>query len=400
MRHPELLLDTSFSDQSICIGVSLGLHLLLLLWNPMMLRGNWEPPHNPLVSIDIVVDTPGVGGAAAEPPKKMSLMETLSDMLMKPKMEQIATRAAAPAVQAPAPILQDRSRMTAMQFQPKSQAEELASMMSKNQIDIKKANMAATPNSPTLQSKSFGGIRTKDLPFQVGTDQSIAAGGPSVPIAVGTRSAKDSLSYTGPTLTEKSGVVPRGIRVPSTSVGNMSAIGTGAPATIQVPGSGGISNAPTSAPSLQERGGGTVSRTLFQSRGQGSNIGSGIEGIPSAAADLDRQLSSGSESRNKKPKGVELEGPIGNRGIVKKVIPQYPAWAEEQGIIGSVRIYFTVAADGAVRSNIRVTKTTGYPQLDQLGIDAIKQWRFAPAPATTDEGSQWGIITFNFSLSS
>ena len=52
------------------------------------------------------------------------------------------------------------------------------------------------------------------------------------------------------------------------------------------------------------------------------------------------------------------------------------------------------------RSDIRVTKTTGYPQLDQLGIDALKQWMFAAVGGAEDAENQWGIITFNFSLAS
>jgi TonB family protein len=126
--------------------------------------------------------------------------------------------------------------------------------------------------------------------------------------------------------------------------------------------------------------------------------------MPSAAQELDNQLASstsaGSSKTAKKNKGFDIAGPLNNRPIVHKIIPQYPAWAEEQGIIGSVRLYFTVTPEGAVRNNIRVTKTTGYPQLDQLGIDALKQWQFAPV-STDDEGKgEWGIITFNFSLSS
>ena len=81
------------------------------------------------------------------------------------------------------------------------------------------------------------------------------------------------------------------------------------------------------------------------------------------------------------------------------MIPQYPAWAEEQGIIGSVRIWFTVTSDGTVRSNMRVTKTTGYPDLDKLALEALKQWTFASFESA-DESNQWGIITFTFSLSS
>jgi len=407
MRQPDRLLATNYSDHAVCVGVSLGVHLLLLLWNPTILRGNVLPPHNPLVSIDMIIDAPSPGGSSPEAPKKMSIMDTLKTMLMTPKVEQIPHIAVQPpATRVAAPILQERTmpRPIATQFQPKSQTQDLASMAAANQIDVKGPNLQAKPAEPSLTSKSFGGIRAKELPFQVGTDQGLTGGGPAVPIAVGNRSAKEALNYASPTLSEKS--APRmGIRPTSaSSVGSINSIGTGAPSTIALSGTGGTGNAPTGATSgsvLTERAatpGFGRSGTGGSGTGRGSSFGSGIEGIPSAAADLDKQLSEG--GRAKKPKSVELEGPIGNRTIIRKVIPQYPAWAEEQGIIGSVRIYFTVAADGSVRSNLRVTKTTGYPNLDQLGLDALKQWRFAPAPASTDEGSQWGIITFNFSLSS
>ena len=103
----------------------------------------------------------------------------------------------------------------------------------------------------------------------------------------------------------------------------------------------------------------------------------------------------------KKPgSGFEIEGKLANRPILKKVIPQYPSWAEEQGIIGTLRLYFTVTPEGTIRSNIKVTKTTGNPQLDQVGIDALKEWLFSAQPSNNDDDVQWGIITFTFSLAS
>ena len=96
----------------------------------------------------------------------------------------------------------------------------------------------------------------------------------------------------------------------------------------------------------------------------------------------------------------EKEGGLVGQKPLHRTRPQYPAWAEEQGIIGSVRLYFTVTPEGQVRANIRVTKTTGHPQLDQLGIDALKQWQFAPVPSSDEGKGEWGIITFNFSLAS
>ena len=197
--------------------------------------------------------------------------------------------------------------------------------------------------------------------------------------------------------------------IPRTGV---SALGGGGPSTIEISGTGGTGNAPTGATKgsvLQDRTGNGSGRGGFGGGfgsgrgGSGSGIGSGVAGIPSAAADLDAQLgtSSGGTSRTagKSKKGFDIAGPLNNRPILHRVIPQYPAWAEEQGIIGSVRIWFTVTPEGEVRSNMRVTKTTGYPDLDKLALDALKEWRFATFN-TSDDSSQWGIITFTFSLSS
>jgi len=295
-------------------------------------------------------------------------------------------------------------------FQPKSQAEDLAAVSNPNTIQTQSKNFNIPNTAPSLTSKSFGGIRTKDLPFQVGTDQQISGGASVIPIAVGNNSAKSALGYSAPMLKDSGshrGISPSAI---SGAAGEMNSLGGGGPTNIQISGTGGTGNAPTGATHgsvLQDRaggsgGGGLVSRGLFGGSGRGGGFGSGIEGIPSAAADLDAQIaaSAGGSSRGaKSKKGFDIAGPLGNRTILRKVIPQYPAWAEEQGIIGSVRIWFTVTSDGEVRSNMRVTKTTGYPDLDKLALDALKQWHFASFNSS-DESSQWGIITFTFSLSS
>jgi len=336
---------------------------------------------------------------------------------MKPKTEEIAhiapepltARVAAPVQPA---MLKDRSMPTpiAKLFQPQSQADDLAAASAPNTIQTQAKNFVMPNTSPSLQSKSFGGIRTKDLPFQVGTDQQLAGGNETViPVAVGKNSAKIALGYSNPVLRDsgKRAGLSQKVGAP---VGEMAALGAGSASTIQLSGTGGTGNAPTGATRgsvLQDRagsgsGGGLVSKAMFGSSGRSGGVISGIEGIPSAAAQLDKQLAAttAATSRGQQPKkSFEIAGPLGDRAIARKVIPQYPAWAEEQGIIGSVRIWFTVTSDGSVRSNLRVTKTTGYPDLDKLALEALQQWHFAPV-GTTDESSQWGIITFTFSLSS
>ncbi len=407
-------LDSTKREESVCMTIAVVLHLLMLLWNPELLKSNYTPIHD-FVQIDVVDQSAPGGGGEAEAPKKASLMDTLKDMLMKPRSEDIAHVAPEPLthrVAAPIqPSLKEKNmpRPISSMFQPKSQTEDLAATSAPNTIKTQEKNFNIPTAQPSLQSKSFGGIRAKDLPFQVGTDQQIAGGNASIiPVAVGNSSAKAALGYSGPTLKDsgrRSGISPSAIsRGPA---GDMNALGGGGPSTIQLSGTGGTGNAPTGATRgsvLNDRAGsaGGSGRGFGFGGGRGNGIGNGIEGIPSAAADLDAQLgaSSGGASRGaKSKKGFEISGPLNNRPILHKVIPPYPAWAEEQGIIGSVRIWFTVTSDGHVRSNMRVTKTTGYPDLDKLALDALKEWTFAVSN-TNDDSSQWGIITFTFSLSS
>jgi len=407
-------LDSTRTSESVCLIAAVGIHALALLWNPVLLQSHFKPIHD-FVQVDMVEQP--LPGAPDQPeaPKKMTLMDTLKDMLMKPKTEEIAHVAPEPLtarVAAPIqPALKERNmpHTISSMFQPKSQAEDLAAQTAPNSIQTQNKNFAMPTSAPSLQSKSFGGIKSRDLPFQVGTDQQLAAGNATViPVAVGNRSAKAALGYSNPALQDAGahhGVLSQKLGGP---VGDISALGGGAPSTIQLSGTGGTGNAPTGAArgsSLQDRpgsgsGGGLVSKAMFGSGG-GSSIGA-IGGIPSEVAELDKQLAAttAAASRSAGPKkGFEIAGPLNNRPILHKAIPQYPSWAEEQGIIGSVRIWFTVTPDGAVRSNMRVTKTTGYPDLDKLALEALKQWTFAPFNST-DESSQWGIITFTFSLSS
>src|ERR1035438_5671251 len=88
-----LMLDTHFDstkrEESVCMTLAVLIHALLLFWNPEILTSQYKPIHD-FVTID-VVDTPAPGGAGeSEAPKKASLMDTLKDMLMKPRTEDIA----------------------------------------------------------------------------------------------------------------------------------------------------------------------------------------------------------------------------------------------------------------------------------------------------------------------
>jgi len=95
---------------------------------------------------------------------------------------------------------------------------------------------------------------------------------------------------------------------------------------------------------------------------------------------------------------ILLAGPIANRGILKKILPQYPNWCLQRGISGIVKIRIWVNPSGTIREGTLIEVSSGYPDLDQAVINAIRIWQFAPLPSNVVQETQWGIITFRFVL--
>jgi TonB family protein len=78
----------------------------------------------------------------------------------------------------------------------------------------------------------------------------------------------------------------------------------------------------------------------------------------------------------------------GSRKVRSRVVPEYPALAKQLHVTGKVKIEATVAADGHVLST-RVVG--GSPLLVNAAIEALKQWRFEPAPKDTTT-----VVEFEF----
>lgn len=76
------------------------------------------------------------------------------------------------------------------------------------------------------------------------------------------------------------------------------------------------------------------------------------------------------------------------RKVKSKVYPAYPELAKRMSVSGKVKIEVVITPDGRVKST-RVIG--GHPLLVQACQDAVKEWKFAPAP---DETTQ--IVEFEF----
>jgi TonB family protein len=93
-----------------------------------------------------------------------------------------------------------------------------------------------------------------------------------------------------------------------------------------------------------------------------------------------------------------VAGPISQRAITKKPVPRYPKWALDRRVSGTVVVRIWVQPNGQVKGAPTVESSSGYPDLDQVVVDALRGWEFAALGPGVKSEDQWGIITFKFVL--
>ena len=80
------------------------------------------------------------------------------------------------------------------------------------------------------------------------------------------------------------------------------------------------------------------------------------------------------------------------RKVKTKVAPSYPELAKRMSVTGKVKIEVIIAPDGHVKSTKAIG---GHPLLVQACQDAVKEWKFVPAP---EESMQ--VVEFDFTTAS
>lgn len=78
------------------------------------------------------------------------------------------------------------------------------------------------------------------------------------------------------------------------------------------------------------------------------------------------------------------------RKVVSRVSPQYPNLARSMRLQGNVKAEVLVAPNGTVKS---VEIKGGHPLLGQAAQNAIREWKWEPAPHETHE-----IVELKFTL--
>lgn len=91
--------------------------------------------------------------------------------------------------------------------------------------------------------------------------------------------------------------------------------------------------------------------------------------------------------------GVSMRAQTGStdeskRKVKSKVAPIYPELARRMNVAGKVKIEVVISPEGRVKTT-RVVG--GHPLLVQACQDAVKEWKFSPAPEETTQ-----IVEFEF----
>jgi protein TonB len=123
----------------------------------------------------------------------------------------------------------------------------------------------------------------------------------------------------------------------------------------------GAVGAPSAAPAMQRLANADASNARMSWKTEGNSAGV-------ATGDSRGRASAGSVS------GIVVsQAPV----LLSSIVPDYPERARALGIAGQVVLRFVVDQSGRVERDIKIT--TSIPLLDQAAIDAVRQWRFAPA---------------------
>ncbi len=429
---------SSWADQGTSIRMdTMSLVIAVLLHAPLYFvhvdahKKQIDKPSERLVSVDLVDTLKKEEPAPPPPPAPAPKGNSIKDRLLKlvhkeppPPAPAVKEKPVeqklvdAPNKIALAPKL-DVADKIAPKLQTKSGFETKADpkLIEQKQLAMNTAVGGIAP----LSAKRMGVIENRDLinksdkgKFAVGTKSVSDIGGDTGPSLAGAMPAQTlAINTAGKSSVEKFSAAPvqksdkgriGGVAVPTVGGGPQLGLRDSIIARDAGPGqiagkAGGVAGGiPGGVPGGTKRDAGRFGGTDGGVAGgvAGGRVGGVVGGTGSST------IASGNAAvaRAREKKSMfTITGELSNRQIVRQVTPEYPAWAQAQGVEASVVLEFTVDAEGNVKPNVVVRRTTGYPKLDDSAIRALRQWKFAPLPAGQENKEEVGLITFNYSLS-
>jgi len=368
MNGRAMTMDEFYSPNPwIAFGAALGFHVFLLMWDPTILKASAYHMSTPMISIKLMDHLPVVQQPkpVVKPVEKKRVKKARKNGL---SMHRTAH---------PMPVSHQRtmpkpkaarhpfvSKITMPKFVPREMDEPIAASPIPGAAPAARFHATQALSAPPILSGRTRGVRAQDIHFQLSDRGSIPSTTRVVAIPIGEESGETAALPSAPTIHEapiRSKAIAGYRFAPGDGSGSGELVGKSKHGVIGYHGA-------AKADSYIE---GSLSGT--SGNGRGGKVVSG--------------------------KGFEIGGPVGDRKITQRRLPEYPAWAEEKGITALVKIYFTVRPDGTLRTNMRIVSSSGYEELDDLAKQALQQWRFSPTSDESSAESAWGIITFRFTLS-
>lgn len=368
MNRAMAIEDLYVPNKWVPFGAALTFHCMLLAWNPTLVSENYMHPGPEVMQVRFedklpIMQVKKPAPVVAKPMEKKVVKKAhkagLSLAQRHPKPLPMTRHAVAHAKPAPHPFV---SKITMPKFIPHEDDEPIAASPAPG-ISAPSPHRMTQAAAPVrkLHSKTRG-VRAQDISFELSDRGSLAGGaGPTIAIPVGEESGDTAV-------------------LPSAAV---------------------LHNAPKGASTIAgyryQPGNGIGSGELAGKDRKG--FAPGYHGAVHADEYVEGSLAGGSgRGKTTIGHGFEIGGPVGDRKVIKRKLPEYPDWAEEKGISALVKIYFTVRPDGTIRTTMRILRSSGYTELDTLAKEALMKWQFSPTSASSSEQEAWGVITFRFTL--
>jgi TonB family protein len=409
----------------LCFALAITLHVPLFFMKFDSHKRSVEKSNTRLVSIDLIEpQAPKPVVVEAPPPvvkQESSLMAKLKALVKKeppppppPEKKIIPEKLA----DAPKPLELQAKLNLPEKINPTLQTKSgFKTTADPKLVEDKKISMqAGVPGIAPLSAQKLGTVVDRESlknnkgSFQVGKGEKISSiGGDSGPSLSGAAAPVIALKTGSAGSTEKfSAPVPQ--KSDKGRIGAVASAGLGsgpklglrdsiiardaAPAQIGNVGSGGAQGG---VPGGIPGGVGTKRDAGRFQGGSGESIGGSGTGLGGTKVSAPKVAEIPVKKKENKSMFV-ITGPLKDRKIEKQVVPEYPAWAQSQGIEASVVLEFTVDPSGIVKNSISVRRTSGYPKLDDTAIKALLKWKFIALPEDENR-EEVGLITFNYSLS-
>jgi len=75
--------------------------------------------------------------------------------------------------------------------------------------------------------------------------------------------------------------------------------------------------------------------------------------------------------------------------------PPYPAKFRKHGVLGTIHMLLLVNEQGRV-TRVRLVQSTGYPELDQIGLESTRDWKLVPGTVDGKAQCMWQQFTLTW----